>query len=99
MNFQVGRETTKHDDEEQPALTGHELPRQGGVYEEMSWQVRIHIGQAPNRIWNSGLKDCEGHHEDYPDSIQEQTSTAHGQANKVSILFCSSTSIRLRGTR
>ena len=36
VNFQVGRETTKHDDEEQPELTEHELPRQGGVYEEMS---------------------------------------------------------------
>ena len=61
--------------------------------------IRIHSGQAPIGIWNSGFRDCQRNLEDYSgrfpekeqclggDSIQRETSNACGQASDVSSLF------------
>ena len=42
------------------------------IYYGRSKPFRIHFGQAPHRIWNSGFKDCKRNLPDYSDWIQEQ---------------------------
>ena len=60
VNFQIGREPTKHDDEEQPEFTGHELSRQGGVHEEMSQQKQQHEDERNGGSGKKQMNEADG---------------------------------------